>query len=137
MKGSENHPRSADAALCSTAVKKGLLQQLQATIRGQALDRDDFSAMRLKSWNEAAIHQRSVDQNGAGAALALATAFFCSGQAKLMSQDVEQALHRIDLYGFRLSVDRERNFAFCANLVGFTHSRPRAAGAMLSGAEFS
>src|SRR5580692_645450 len=126
MKGREDHSGSADAALCSAAVEKRLLQQFQAAVRSQAFDRDDLRAFGLKRRDEAAVHQRSVDQNGARAALAFATPFFRSGQAKLVAQDVEQALHRVHVDGFELSVDRKRYFAFGLALGRFAHSRPPA-----------
>src|SRR5580692_11621463 len=98
MKGRQNHSGSADAALCAAAIEKGLLQQLQAAVRGKALDRDDVRAIRLERGNEATIHEHSVDQNGAGAALALATAFFCSCQSKLMPKNIQKALHRVNMH---------------------------------------
>src|SRR5580700_9332750 len=106
MKGSKNHPRGADAALRGAAIKKGLLQQLQSAVRGEALDRDYLRAVRLKDWDETAIHQRSIDQDGAGAAFAFSAALFRSGQGELVAQDVEQALHRVDINAFQLSIHR-------------------------------
>jgi hypothetical protein len=75
MKGREDHSGRADAALGATAVEKGLLQELQATVRGKAFDGDDFCAVCLKRGNKATIYQRSVNQNRAGAALAFTATF--------------------------------------------------------------
>jgi hypothetical protein len=61
MMGGEDHSWSADAALGTAAVEKGLLQELQATVRSKALDRNNLCAVHLKHRNEAAIHKQSVD----------------------------------------------------------------------------
>src|SRR5580693_8625861 len=136
MRG-EDHSWCADAALGAAAVQKALLQCLQVAVRSKTFDRDDFRTLRLKNGNEAAIHQHSVYQHRAGAALALATAFFRSRQSKFVTQHVEQALHRVDLHGFGLPVHGDGDFPFCSSLWGFRHSFPRADVAALSGAALS
>src|ERR1700675_4679986 len=106
MMGGEDHSGSADAALGPAAFKKSFLQYLQVAVSSKAFDRDDFCTVCLKHRNEAAIDQHSVQQNGAGAALALATSLFRSCQTKLMPKDIQEARHRVDTHGFQLSVHR-------------------------------
>src|SRR5437899_5864296 len=98
----------------------------------QALNCNDVGATRLKHWNEAAIYQRSVHQNGARAAFALSTTFFRSRQSKLVSQHIQQALHRVGPHGCQLSIDRESDLAFCV-LQRLAHCCPWAEKGAISG----
>src|SRR5437899_8172883 len=98
----------------------------------QALNCNDVGATRLKHWNEAAIYQRSVHQNGARATLALSTAFLRSRQSKLVSQHIQQAIHRVRPHGCQLSIDRESDLAFCV-LRRLAHCCPRAEEGAISG----
>src|SRR6266699_7159222 len=98
----------------------------------QALNCNDVGATRLKHWNEAAIYQRSAHQNAARATLALSTAFLRSRQSKLVSPHIQQAIHRVRPHGCQLSIDRERDLAFCV-LRRLAHCRPRAEEGAISG----
>ena len=48
-------------------------------------------------------------QDGAGAALAFAAAFFGAGEVQVFAQNVEQALHGIDRHRVGLAIDGERD----------------------------
>jgi hypothetical protein len=107
--------------LRATAIEESLLQVLQATVVLQAFDGDDGCAARLEDGNQAAIDERAIDQNGAGAAFAFAAAFLRSGESELVAKNVEEALHRIRQQGFGLSVYGKRNFNFCARRRASSH----------------
>ena len=80
---------------------------VQGAIRVQPLDRLDAPPAHLAQRDEARVHHRAVEQDRAGAALALPAAFLGAGQAQVLAQHVEQAPHagRLDLG--RDAVDRE------------------------------
>ena len=78
-------PHSRNAS-CNVANGSRIAKPSMVTIR---------CAGGLQDGNEATIDERSIHQNGAGAALAFAAAFFRARQAELDAEDVEQALHRI------------------------------------------
>jgi len=60
---------------------------------GEAFDGGDLGAFRLQDGDEAGVDELSVHDDGTGAALAFATALLCAGEAKVLAEDVEQALH--------------------------------------------
>src|ERR1700690_54588 len=104
MTGCEDHSWSANAALRSTAIEEGLLEGRQLGARGQAFDGDDCGVSRLKRGDQTAIHEKTVHEDGARAALALAATFFCACQSELMAQQVEQALHRVGVQSMQFGI---------------------------------
>ena len=69
----------------------------------------DVGALDLADRDEARIDRRAVEQDGAGAALALAAALLRAGQGEVLAQDVEQAAHARDVdldAGVALTVKR-------------------------------
>src|SRR5450631_2850651 len=95
MMGRENHPGCADAALRAPAFQKSFLQTVQALAGAQSLDRNNVRIPGLEDRYEATVDQRAVQQHGARAALTFATSLFCAGQFKLMTQHIQQSLHRM------------------------------------------
>ena len=65
----DQHTRRTDPALRCTVVQERLLQTVE-TFRGQSLNRRDLVAYRLRNRNEAGANRRSIEQHGAGAAIA-------------------------------------------------------------------
>jgi hypothetical protein len=58
----------------------------------------------LQDGDEAGVNEFAIHDDGTGAALAFATALLGAGEAKVLAQDVEQALH--GRTALRLSVVR-------------------------------
>src|SRR6266853_3695169 len=104
MTASQNHSRSADAALRTTAFQESRLQRAQLRTFGDAFDRSKIRARCLKSRDEAAIHQLAIHQDGARTALTFSATFLRAGQPKLLSQDIQQPLHGKDANRFQLAV---------------------------------
>ena len=64
-------------------------------------------AVDLADRDEARIHRRAVEQDGARPALAFAAAFLRAGQGEVLAEDVEQAAHARDVHLDAGGVDRE------------------------------
>ena len=94
--GRDDHSRCADAALRATMFDDRLLNCVQLSFAGRdAFDGFDVATLHLSDGHEATVHDLAVDNHRAGAAFAFAASFFCPGQAKLLAQNIQQALHRI------------------------------------------
>src|SRR5467141_2367793 len=131
MTRAQNHSGSADAALRATTFQKSRLQRTQLRTFGDAFDRSKIRARCLKSRDEAAIHQLAVHQDGARTTFTFSATFLRAGQPKLLSQDIQQPLHRIDSNRLRLAVHRKRKLAFAAVVFaavfgGVAHRSPPA-----------
>jgi hypothetical protein len=77
------HARRADPALRAARLEECLLQWVEnrslGRLRSEALDRGDPCAVDLADGHEARIDRSAVDQDRAGAALALAAALLRAG----------------------------------------------------------
>ena len=62
-------------------------------VDGEAFDGGDVCAFGLQDGDEAGVDQFAVHEDGAGAALAFAAAFFGSGEVEVFAEDVEETLH--------------------------------------------
>src|SRR6266705_4472893 len=111
MRRRKNHSRRADAALRAATLKERLLQRFDQIVRRPSFDGDDTRAARLHYWNETAIHQHAIQQNGTRTALAFTASFFRARQSQFVPQYVQQSLHRIREHAFCLAIDSERNLA--------------------------
>ena len=105
--GNEEEAGRAVAALGRARVGEGLLQRVQALFRQHPLDRLDATALGFEAEHEAGEHASSVNQHGAGTALAQLAAVFRAREIQVFTQDFEQRLVRRegDLRG--LAVQRE------------------------------
>src|SRR5207237_9663326 len=103
----DDHPRRADAALRPAAIEEALLHRRQLAASGDAFHCQHRRALDLADGDETGIDQLAVDQHRAGAALALAAAFFRAGEAEIFAQDVEQTFQRRRLETARDPVDGE------------------------------
>src|SRR5262249_38351228 len=70
----EHHARRADAALRAAVLEEGLLDLGEPALVGEPLDGADVRAGRLTDRDQAAADQLAVEEDGAGAALALGAA---------------------------------------------------------------
>src|SRR5438105_1149348 len=90
----DDHARRTNAALRPTAFKECLLHRMQLIFaQGDAFNCPNRTPFDLTGRHETTIDDLSIDQHGARAALAFATALFRSGKMQLLTQDVEQTLH--------------------------------------------
>ena len=82
----------ADAALQGRLFEEGLLQRVQLVVAGDAFDGRDVGALDLDGEDAAGVDQAAVQDDGAGAAVAVVAAFLGAGEADALAQDFEQAV---------------------------------------------
>src|SRR5258708_6834041 len=78
-------PGRAIAALERVMVDERLLQRMQLSVGCEAFDRGDLGAIVHDRKRQARIDAPSVNQYGAGAALALIAAFLRAGQVEALA----------------------------------------------------
>ena len=86
----EDHAGSADAALRSTFLEEAPLNGVKLFVDDEAFDGCDPGAIGLQDGDEAGVDQISVDQDGAGSALAFSTTFLGSGEVQVLAENVEE-----------------------------------------------
>src|SRR5258708_29954516 len=104
--------RRAVAALQAMLVPKSLLQGVQLTVRGHALDRGELLAFGLDGEHGAALDGFSVHQDGASAALAGVAADVSPGEADYVSQVVHEQQPGLNLVLLPVTVDCGRDLVF-------------------------
>ena len=67
---------------------------LQRMIAAEALDGGHLGALGVGDGNETGAHRLAIDEDGARAALALATPFLRSGKLALHAEYIEETSHR-------------------------------------------
>ena len=77
-------------------VQERLLQRMQPTARGEALDGRHARAVRLDREDQARIDADVVDQDRAGAALADQAALLGPGQPEVVAEHLEERVVRRD-----------------------------------------
>src|SRR6185437_2973088 len=82
------------------------------------LDRAKPGAVGLKCGNQARVNELSVHQHRARSALSLATTFLCPCQMKVLTQYIQQALHRRHIDPVLLAVHRQLNLGVHAFTSG-------------------
>ena len=103
----DDHARRAVPALKRFGVEKGLLDRMQLVGRADRLDRRDRLAGDGADARDARPGRLAVDEDGAGAALALAASEFAAGEIELVAQDGQEAVVGLALHLVRASVDPE------------------------------
>ena len=99
---------------CSAAFSRNdALQRMQFAALRDAFDGGDAAALGLDAQHQARGHDAAVQDDGAGAAIAVVAALLGAGQAENVAQALEQALPRLAQKFLRLAVDRglDANFA--------------------------
>jgi hypothetical protein len=89
----ENHTRRADPTLCSTVLEKTLLNRVQPAFCRETLDCTELRTVGLKCRNQTGVYELSIHQHSTRSTLALATTFLGPREVKILTQNVEQALH--------------------------------------------
>jgi hypothetical protein len=85
--GIHYHSRSAEATLQSIMVDKSLLYRMQFAIHGKTLDGYDILARHFTHRELTRTDSFVINKNSTGSAEPLTTSEFCSGKAKMISQD--------------------------------------------------
>src|SRR6266545_1026057 len=88
--GHHQHPRRAVAALEGMIVAERLLERMQPSVVGEALDRLDRGAVRLDGQHHAALDRLAVVEDRAGATVAGVAADVRAGQLEVVAEEVDQ-----------------------------------------------
>jgi hypothetical protein len=83
--------------LKSVVLQEGGLNGVKFTILRETFDRGYLIALMHNREREAGIHAASIYVDGAGTALAVVAAFFCSKKAEIFAQCVQQSDARFNL----------------------------------------
>jgi hypothetical protein len=93
--GREHHARGAVPALKGALCEECLLDRVQRTVRGQALDRDQRPARNGIERRDARADRDPVGQDRACATLPLAAGRLGAGEAEFVAQDEQQRPRRV------------------------------------------
>jgi hypothetical protein len=105
INGRQYHPRRAYATLRAAAINEGLLNSVQLIASRNAFDSLNRCAFNLCDWNQATVNDPAIDNDAASATLTFAATFLCPRELQLLTQYVEQTLHRVSFERSRLAVD--------------------------------
>ena len=108
--GRADLPGRAVAALVAVVLHEGGLHRVQVLGRAQALDRGDAVALVHHGQRQAGIDPPPVDDDRAGAALAVIAALLGAGEMQMLAQRIEQRGPRVELELARLAVHVEGTF---------------------------
>ncbi len=104
------HPGRTSAALRGTVGEKGLLQAaVERRARRQALHGCNLTSRSLTRRHQAGADRLTIQQDGAGSAVARVTAHFCSRQPKIVAQNAGESPRPSHRHLNRAPVHRERN----------------------------
>src|SRR5262245_59931996 len=109
VRGRDDHSGSTDSALSAAVLVKRLLDFVKRSVSREPFNRRDAFVLHLTNRYHAGESQNSIEQNGAGATLSFATAFFGSSQSEIFAQDIEKPLHWRDGYSEVFTVGDERD----------------------------
>jgi len=93
--GSDDEARCADSALQRRLFEEGLLERVKAVAAGDAFDSDEVGSIGFHRKNAAGVHETAIEQDAAGAAVAVVAPFLGADQAELVAEHFEQALARL------------------------------------------
>jgi hypothetical protein len=93
--GGEHHPRRANPALGAAVRDKCFLHGVKLVSVRDSLNRPNRGVIGVYYWNEAAVHERTIQFDTTCSTLTLAATLFCACEPGLFSQNIEQACHRI------------------------------------------
>ena len=123
----DDEPGRAEAALDGARVDERLLHRMQRVLAGEPFDRDDLVALRLRREHEARADERSVEEHGARAALALLAGVLRARQLERVAQEREEALAAPGVAFEPLAVDRQRDLHERRHLSSVRDARTRRA----------
>jgi hypothetical protein len=102
-----DHSGGAVTTLESAFGEECFLDWMQFVALGKALDGDNGFFVGVRDWGKAGSDALTIEENGAGAALAFAAPIFSAGELEVLAKDVEERAFRISGDGVGTAVDRE------------------------------
>src|SRR4029079_18433569 len=123
----DDEPGRAEAALDGARVDARLVDRMQRVPAREPLDRDDLVPLRLRREHEARADERSVEEHGARAALALLAGVLRARQLECVAEEREEALTAPGVRLETLAVDRQRDPHERRHLSSVREARTRRA----------
>src|SRR5262249_23128973 len=102
--------------------EKRFLQRMQAVRTNYSFDSFDFSTFRFHSENQTGIYQPAIQNNVAGATIAVVATFLGSSQFQFIAQNLEQSLEGLAKKFSPLAIDRSRHMNFSWHRSGLLGS---------------
>src|SRR2546427_1153061 len=109
LQSCEHDPGSAEPALEAVVGFERLLNRMEPTLLGEALDRRDLAAVRLDRKHRARLDGVAVQEDGAGAAMARITPNMGSCEPEFVSDEVYEQHARLDHPRVLPTIDGDRN----------------------------
>src|SRR5262249_44173923 len=116
----DENTRRAIAALRGAELREGLLQRMEPTAFGHALDGRDLGALELGGQRETRQDRRAVDEHRARPAFTELAAVLGADEVEVLAEDFEQRLVDRHQQVVRFAVDREAE----ANIHGLPAVSP-------------
>jgi hypothetical protein len=102
------HTRRAVAALQRANLQKGDLQRVQLAVLRQPFDSGDVTACGRTRCDATRLGRLAVDEQRAGATLAVAATVLCAGESQFVAQDAQQGAVRVNRDRIHSVVDGQR-----------------------------
>src|SRR5256886_12274320 len=121
LESREHHPGSAEPALETVVCLERLLNRMEPTVLGEALDRRDLPAVGLDREHRARFDGMAVQEDGARAAMARITTDVGSREPELVPNEVHEQYARLDRARERPAAHRDRDgvsAVLCAHALG-------------------
>src|SRR5439155_16105997 len=122
LESGEHDPGSAESTLEAVVCLERLLNRMEPTVLGEALDRRDFPAASLDREHRARFDGMAVQEDGARAAMARITTDVGSREAELVPNEIHEQHARLDRARKRPAVHGGRDCVsavFGANALAF------------------
>src|SRR5437867_8714537 len=109
LESGEHDPGSAESTLEAVVCLERLLNRMEPTVLGEALDRRDLPAVGLDREHRARFDGMAVQEDGARAAMARITTDVGSREAELVPNEIHEQYARFDRARERPAVHRDRD----------------------------
>src|SRR6266536_2755214 len=104
----DEHARRAEPALDASCLQEGSLEGVEVVGRAETRDRCHRAAGGLQGEVRAGVHRLSVDEDHAGTALGIVTAFLRTDEAQVVAKEAKERPVRLHAHGICHSVDGHR-----------------------------
>jgi hypothetical protein len=83
------HPRRANAALCSAVFQKCLLQRVKSSARSEPFNGLNIGSLGVQHWHKATVHKFAIHAHGTRSAFAFSTSFLGPGEMEVFTQHIQ------------------------------------------------
>jgi hypothetical protein len=102
--GGEHDARRAEAALRAAMLDQRLLDRMELSALGHALNGQNVPAWGFLRQHEAGVDRSAVHKDRAGTAVAVAASLLGAGQAQALAQQLQERVARVGEHGVLIAV---------------------------------